>query len=197
MFFFSSERRHTSCALVTGVQTCALPISAACLASVVGGLVGAFALLLLAPPLAEVALAFGPVEYFWLALFGLSLIAALSEGSLLKGLIGGCFGLLLATIGVAEISADVRFTLGSRTLLGGIEVVSALIGLYCVPVLIDMVATPDRHLQVAATPRGFRLPEALAAAWRGKVNLLRSSIIGTLVGILPGAGGSIAGLVAS
>jgi putative tricarboxylic transport membrane protein len=173
-----------------------LAITAACLASVVGGLVGALALLLLAPPLAEVALAFGPVEYFWLAIFGLSLIAALSEGSLLKGLIGGCFGLLLSTIGVAEISSDVRFTFGSRTLLGGIEVVSALIGLYCIPVLIDMVATPDRHLQVAATPRGFRLPEALAAAWRGKFNLLRSSVIGTLVGILPGAGGSIAGLVA-
>src|SRR3546814_1220542 len=116
--------------------------------------------------------------------------------TLFRSLIGGCFGLLLATIGVAEISADVRFTFGSRTLLGGIEVVSALIGLYCVPVLIDMVATPDRHLQVEATPRGFRLPEALAAAWRGKVNLLRSSVIGTLVGILPGAGGSIAGLVA-
>lgn len=173
-----------------------LAITAACLASVVGGLVGAIALLLLAPPLAEIALAFGPVEYFWLAIFGLSLIAALSEGSLLKGLIGGCFGLLLSTIGVAEISSDVRFTFGSRTLLGGIEIVSALIGLYCIPVLIDMVATPDRHLQVEATPRGFRLPEAFKASWRGKINLLRSSVIGTLVGILPGAGGSIAGLVA-
>src|SRR3546814_4408516 len=146
---------------MTGVQTVALPsskrgdgdlaITSACLASVVGGLVGAVALLLLAPPLAKVALAFGPVEYFWLAIFGLSLIAALSEASLLKGLIGGCFGLLLATIGVAEISSDVRFTFGSRTLLGGIEVVSALIGLYCVPVLLDMVATPDRHLQVEAS----------------------------------------------
>ena len=173
-----------------------LAISAASLASVVGGLVGALALLLLAPPLAEVALAFGPMEYFWLAIFGLSLIAALSEASLLKGLIGGCFGLLLSTIGVAEISSDVRFTFGSRTLLGGIEVVSALIGLYCIPVLIDMVATPDRHLQVEANPRGFRLREGLAISWRGKINLLRSSVIGTLVGILPGAGGSIAGLVA-
>src|SRR3546814_20138037 len=76
--------------------------------------------------------------------------------TLFRSLIGGCFGLLLATIGVAEISSDVRFTFGSRTLLGGIEVVSALIGLYCVPVLIDMVATPDRHLQVEATPRGDR-----------------------------------------
>src|SRR5512138_179441 len=173
-----------------------LAITAACLASVVGGLIGALALLLLAPPLATVALAFGPVEYFWLAIFGLSLIAALSEGSLLKGLIGGCFGLLLSTVGVAEISADVRFTFGSRTLLGGIEIVSALIGLYCIPVLIDLVATPDRHLQVEAKPRGFRLAEALAVSWRGKFNLLRSSVIGTLVGILPGAGGSIASLVA-
>lgn len=173
-----------------------LAITLACLASVVGGLIGALALLLLAPPLAEVALAFGPMEYFWLAIFGLSLIAALSEGSLLKGLIGGCFGLLLSTIGVADISADVRFTFGTKTLLGGIEVVSALIGLYCVPVLIDLVANGGRHLQVEASPRGFRLREAFAISWRGKVNLIRSSVIGTLVGILPGAGGSIAGLVA-
>ena len=69
-----------------------LAITVACLASVVGGLVGAIALLSLAPPLAKVALAFGPVEYFWLAIFGLTLIASLSEGSILKGLIGGCFG---------------------------------------------------------------------------------------------------------
>ena len=129
----------------------------ACLASVTGGLVGALALLLLAPPLAEVALKFGPVEYFWLAVFGLTLIAALSEGSLLKGLIGAAFGLLLSTIGVAVVGGDVRFTQGSTTLLGG---------------------------------------EALALSWAGKFNLLRSSVIGTLVGILPGAGGSIAGLVA-
>lgn len=173
-----------------------LAVTLACLASVVGGLVGAAFLLLLAPPLADVALAFGPVEYFWLAVFGLTLISALSEANLLKGLIGACFGLLLSCIGVAEISADVRFTFGSHTLLGGIETVSALIGLYCIPVLIDLVATPDRHLKVTHEPRGFRLWEALAISWKHKVNLVRSSVIGTLVGILPGAGGSIAGLVA-
>jgi putative tricarboxylic transport membrane protein len=173
-----------------------LAVTLACLASVVGGLVGAAALLLLAPPLADVALAFGPVEYFWLAVFGLTLISALSEGNLLKGLIGACFGLLLACIGVAEISADIRFTFGSHTLLGGIETVSALIGLYCIPVLIDLVATPDKHLKVTHEPRGFRFLEALAISWKHKLNLLRSSVVGTLVGILPGAGGSIAGLVA-
>ncbi len=173
-----------------------LAITLACIASVTGGLVGATFLLLLAPPLAEVALAFGPVEYFWLAIFGLTLISALSEGNLLKGLIGACFGLLLACVGVAEISADIRFTFGNQVLIGGIETVSALIGLYCIPVLIDLVATPDRHLKVTHVPRGFRFLEALAISWKHKFSLLRSSVIGTLVGILPGAGGSIAGLVA-
>lgn len=173
-----------------------LAITLACLASVVGGLIGAMALLFVAPPLATVALSFGPVEYFWLAVFGLSLIAVMSGGALIKGLIGGSLGLLMSTIGVAQISADVRFTFGSTVLLGGIETVSALIGLYCIPVLIDLVATPDRHLDVETKSRGFRLREAAAISWHGKVNLLRSSVIGTLVGILPGAGGSIAGLIA-
>ncbi|MXQ06289.1 C4-dicarboxylate ABC transporter permease [Alphaproteobacteria bacterium GH1-50] len=173
-----------------------LAVSVACLASVVGGLVGALALLLLAPPLAKAALAFGPVEYFWLAIFGLSLIAALSTGDFLKGMIGAGLGILIAMIGISETSAEVRYTFGSQTLLGGVEVVSALIGLYCVPVLIDLVAKPERHLQEAEGTRGFRLPEAISVMMREKFNVARSSLIGTLVGALPGAGGSIAGLVA-
>lgn len=173
-----------------------LAISVACLASVIGGLVGALALLLLAPPLAEAALAFGPVEYFWLAIFGLSLISALSTGDFFKGMIGACFGVLIAMIGISETSAEVRFTFSSTTLLGGIETVSALIGLYCVPVLIDLVATPGRHLKEPETTRGFRLPEAVGIVLRNKINAIRSSVIGTMVGALPGAGGSIAGLVA-
>lgn len=173
-----------------------LAVSIACLASVIGGLIGALALLSLAPPLAQAALAFGPVEYFWLAIFGLSMISALSTGDFLKGMIGACFGLLIAMIGISETSAEVRFTFGSNTLLGGIDTVSALIGLYCIPVLIDLVANPDRHLDAPEQTRGFRLPEAIAAMMRNKFNVIRSSVIGTMVGALPGAGGSIAGLVA-
>ncbi|WP_323766348.1 tripartite tricarboxylate transporter permease [Marinovum sp.] len=173
-----------------------LAVTVACLASLVGGLVGAGALLLLAPPLAEAALAFGPVEYFWLAIFGLSLIAALSTGDFLKGLIGACLGILIAMVGISETSAEVRFTFGSNTLLGGIETVSALIGLYCVPVLIELAARRDRHLKEPAETRGFRLPEAFWTLMHEKVNVVKSSVIGTLVGALPGAGGSIAGLVA-
>ena len=173
-----------------------LAITIACLASVIGGLFGAFSLMFIAPPLAKFALQFGPVEYFWLAAFGLTLISALSEGSVLRGLIGGCVGLLLGTIGTAEVGGDIRYTAGFQSLLGGIDVVSALIGLYCVPVLMDLVATPDPHLKLTHEVVGYRLREALRLAWLSRLNLLRSSVIGTIVGILPGAGGSIASLVA-
>ena len=73
-----------------------------------------------------------------LSIFGLSLIASLSNGNLMKGLAGGAFGMILSTVGVAEISADIRLTFGSQVMIGGFGVVGALIGLYCIPVLIDL-----------------------------------------------------------
>ena len=173
-----------------------LAVALACFASVIGGLIGAFSLLFLAPPLSRVALAFGPIEYFWLSIFGLALIASLSTGNLMKGLAGGAFGMLLSTVGVAEVSADIRLTFGSQMLVGGFGVIGALIGLYCIPVLIDLVATPDRHLKIEKDVRSVRIGEAFRIAMRSKFNLVRSSVIGTLIGILPGAGGSVAGLVA-
>lgn len=157
-----------------------LAVAIACYASVFGGMVGALALLLLAPPLSSVALAFGPVEYLWLSIFGLSLIASLSTGNVLKGLAGGAFGLLLSCVGVAEISADIRLTFGSSTMIGGIEVVGALIGLYCIPVLIDLVATPERHLKVEEGGRAVRFREAANNATVG------GGFIPTLVLGIPG-----------
>jgi putative tricarboxylic transport membrane protein len=172
-----------------------LAVTLATLASVFGGLVGVILLMTLAPKLATLALAFQSTEYFWLAVLGLTLIATLSQGNVVKGLIGGMFGLFLSMIGVAVIGGDVRYTAGSPALLGGIDIIAALIGLYCIPVLIGMVAGPGQHLEPAPA-RGFRFFEALGIAIRDWVNLLRSSLIGTLVGILPGAGGSIASLIA-
>ena len=173
-----------------------LAIALACFASVFGGLVGALALLFLAPPLARVALAFGPVEYFWLAIFGLSLIASLSKGNLAKGLAGGAFGMILSTVGVAKVSADIRLTFGFPVMIGGFDVVAALIGLFCIPVVIDLVASRGRHLQIESEVHSLRFGEAFGVMLRSKFNLIRSSVIGTIVGILPGAGGSVAGLVA-
>ncbi len=173
-----------------------LAITLACLSSVVGGLVGAIALLLLAPPLATVALAFGPVEYFWLAILGLTLVAALSEGDGWKGAVGACVGLLLSMIGSAVVGGDIRYTLDTQFLLGGIDVVPALIGLFCIPVLIDLVVSREEHLEIEGKVAGFRLGEAIRIALANKINLARSSTIGTVIGMLPGAGGSIAALVA-
>ncbi|MBU2287040.1 MAG: tripartite tricarboxylate transporter permease, partial [Gammaproteobacteria bacterium] len=171
-------------------------ITLSCMASVAGGLVGALALLLLAPPLAEFALAFGPIEYFWLAILGLTLIAALSEGDTVKGLVAACVGLTIALIGSAVVGGDIRYTGGSTMLLSGVGIVPALIGMFCVPVLIDLVASRGEHLNLEGKVAGFRLREAVDILRRDKVNLTRSSIIGTIIGALPGAGGSIAALIA-
>ncbi|MEQ9682198.1 MAG: tripartite tricarboxylate transporter permease, partial [Rhodospirillales bacterium] len=86
-------------------------------------------------------------------------------------------------------------TFGSQTMLSGIQIVAALIGLFCIPVLIDLVAQPGHHLKVDSGSRGFRLGEAVRYLWGDKINAVRSAVIGTVVGILPGAGGSIASLV--
>ncbi|MBO6674781.1 MAG: tripartite tricarboxylate transporter permease [Rhizobiales bacterium] len=173
-----------------------LAVTISCFASAFGGIVGALALLIVAPPLATIALSFGPVEYFWLAIFGLSLIAVLSRGATLKGIIGGFIGLGLSTVGSAVIGGDVRYTFGEPALLGGIHIIPALIGIYCVPVLLNMVGNSDPHIERAERGRGTRIPEALGHLWRGKFNLVRSSVVGTVVGILPAAGGAVAGLVA-
>jgi putative tricarboxylic transport membrane protein len=154
-------------------------------------------LLLVAPPLARVALAFGPVEYFWLATLGLTLVASLSEGNLLKGIIGACLGLLISFVGSAVVGGDLRFTYGNPTLTGGINIVVALIGLFCMPVVLDLVATPQPHLHFSEERhRGFRLIEAVRESLRQTVNLVRSSAIGAFVGALPAAGGAIASLIA-
>ena len=168
-------------------------ISIACFSSVIGGLIGALFLLYLSPKLASIALMFGSVEYFWLSMLGLMLIASLSKHNLLKGLIGAALGLCLSFIGVAPISADVRFTFGSQTLISGVEIVSAIIGLYCIPVLIDLIYKQQNQKAVQTSAmyfvQGFKLT---IKNWFG---LIKGAIIGTVVGILPGAGGSIASLV--
>ena len=123
-------------------------------------------------------------------------MAALSDGDSWKGVVGACVGLLLSMIGSAVVGGDIRYTLDSEILLGGIDVVPALIGLFCIPVLIDLVASREEHLELQGKVAGFRLGEAIRIALSNKVNLARSSTIGTVIGILPGAGGSIAALVA-
>ena len=166
-------------------------------ASVYGGIVGIIFLLFLSPPLAAVALKFGPPEYFWMAVFGITIISSLSSKNILKGFIGGALGILISAVGIAPIGGDVRFTGGFPELQGGIELIVALIGFFCIPEALTMIGQRDKkfHLTEATRQRGTFL-RAFKEVMGRQGNLLRSSILGTFIGILPGAGGSVANLVA-
>jgi len=172
-----------------------LAMSISCMSSFVGGIVGVICLALFAPPLASVSLMFGPTEYFWLALLGLTLISTLSEGDNIKSLIGACIGLLMSMIGVAVVGGDMRMTWNISFLNSGIEIVSAMIGLFCIPVILDLTSMKGKHLGDNETPKSLRLKESFLIMIKNKFESLRGALIGTFVGILPGAGGSIASIV--
>lgn len=173
-------------------------ISIATVSSALGGLAGAFFLLVLSPPLARLSLKFGSAEYFWVAMLGLTLIASLSPGSTLKGFLGGAIGMILAAVGVAPIGGDNRFTFGMPVLQGGVEMIVALIGFFVIPELFNMAAHGRAALAevtIESRKRGTFLG-AIRTVFSMPVNLVRSCIIGEIVAIIPGAGGSIANLVA-
>ena len=172
-----------------------LAMSISCMSSFVGGIVGVICLALFAPPLASISLKFGPTEYFWLAILGLTLISTLAEGDNIKSLIGACLGLLMSMIGVAVIGGDMRMTWNISFLNSGIEIVSAMIGLFCIPVILDLTSMKGKHLSENTTPKSLRLKESFLIMYRKKFEALRGAIIGTFIGILPGAGGSIASIV--
>lgn len=172
----------------------ALVISA--VSSGIGGLLGTMALLFLSPLLAAVSLRFGPPEYFWLGILGLTIIASLSAKSLAKGLLGGLFGVLLSTIGLSPSTGASRLTFDIPDLLGGVEIIVALIGLFCIPQVLSMTESS----KLAGGPATFKSQPAnimkvvltVLGRWG---NIIRSSVIGVIVGIIPGAGGNVAGLL--
>lgn len=98
--------------------------------SLCGGVIGAVLLLTLSPPLTELGLKFGPPEYFWIAVFGLTIIGTLASDSILKGLTAGALGLLLSTVGISPIAGDVRFPGVSATTEGSLSSTSSLSFLY-------------------------------------------------------------------
>ncbi len=180
-------------------------IYTATIASCVGGLIGTVILIAFALPLARVALRFGPPDFFWVAIFGLTIISSLSAESLVKGIAGGALGLMISMIGIAPVGGDVRFDFGVADFQGGVELISVLIGFFCIPEILRMAAEPDMDYEEVKIDgdTGDGVKESpLRRAWDNVMavrhwgNTLRSSLIGAFVGILPGAGGNIANLVA-
>jgi putative tricarboxylic transport membrane protein len=167
-----------------------LAIGIATLSSTLGGLVSVVFLIFLSPPLANVAILFGPPEYFALGTFALAIVMALSGRSVLKGLVSTALGVLLATVGIDLVAQSPRFTFGITELLIGVPTVPAIIGLFVVSEAFRMAENVTVAGTVQKTTVGLRLAyKLLPRLW---VTISKSSLIGTFIGVLPGAGALMA-----
>ena len=170
-------------------------VGLAMIASSLGGLFSGLVLIFFSPLLAKFALRFAPPEYFAMALLGVLTIAIVSEGSPLKGLLVGGFGLFLSMMGTDELTNAYRFTFGNFNLSSGPNLVSVVVGLFALSEVFFQIesggylANPNiQKLHVS-----FRAIRLLLT--RHKLNLLRSASIGTFFGAVPGAGGDISAFI--
>jgi TctA family transporter len=163
--------------------------------SALGGIFGTLALMALAPPLASMALRFSTFEYFWLAFLGLMCATLVSRSSPVKAIASMLLGLLVSCIGIENPAGTPRFTFGNTNLLGGIEVIPALVGVFAVSEVMRAMLTAE-----PPKPPRRRLDSILAGQWaltkKYPKQQFRGNIIGVLIGVLPGAGADIAAWVA-
>lgn len=172
-------------------------LTEACIASFWGGIVGAVFLTFMAPTVANLSLAFGPHENALMALFGLTIIVSLSDGSLLKGFISGLIGLLAATIGMDITTAFPRFTFNITALYGGIAIIPAIVGLYSLTQLLSSVTEKSGVVLDEKNLKNLSIPKLSPKDFvRYPMTYIKSALIGTWIGIVPGAGGNIAGYIA-
>lgn len=170
-----------------------LALKVSVIASFTGGIFSAFVLLLLAPILATFALTFGPPEYFLLAILGLAGIVSMAddENRLVKALISGLLGLVLAVIGTDPISGMLRYTMGLTDLFDGVAFMPALIGMFSISQMLELTGSKSVITDTSQVAKVKRepLPKGISKPiWLG-------SIVGTIIGILPGEGATIAAFV--
>ena len=168
----------------------------ACWSSAIGGAASAISLMIFAPPLVKITLLFGPAEYFWVGIFGLSAIAILLGNDPVKGFTSALLGLMFGAIGADVVTGANRFVFEQRELIDGISILIILTGLYAIPPAIRMaeqmvIKTAD-NFKIEARPEDglFKNASRFIRTW------IRSSLIGIWVGILPGTGGSMAAFIA-
>ena len=165
----------------------------AAVSSAIGGIFSLVVLVIAAPALARVAYSFGPPEYFALAVFGMSMLASISSTNAVKNLMGGALGVLIATIGVDLTTGVERFTFGNPHLYEGIHFIPILIGLFAMTEIFEQVRAhaPDYE---RARLTAIKLPSK-ADFRRVYKTIIRSSGIGTFVGILPAEGSTVAAMI--
>ena len=168
----------------------------ATLSSVFGGLFSAIVLIFMAQWLAEQALLFGPAEYFAVAFLGLTCIAGIGGGNIIKNLLAGMVGLLISAIGFDPQVGYLRYTFGNMYLLEGLPLIPILIGLFGVTSLLKMAYKSSSSGSSQEMPKvdsvwiGIKKCRELLATW------LRSSVVGTIIGIIPGTGTNVATFLA-
>lgn len=164
------------------------------IASFIGGIFSAILLLTVAPLLANISLLFGPAEYFILAVLGLTLIATLSSEEWIKGLLSGSVGLFIATIGIDPMTTISRFTFGNLNLLDGIPLIVLLIGVFSISQALKLLEK-DENEKITSLKNmkisGRILPK-FSELIKLKNTIIRSSVIGSIIGAIPGTGGGIA-----
>ncbi len=155
-------------------------------ASAIGGLIGIIFLATISPMLANIALSFGSFEYFWLGVFGILIAGYMtSADDPLKGWITGFLGLFFALVGQETMHAYPRFTLGIPELTAGISLIPAMVGAFG---LSEVLATMSRRRAELAGGITGRVVPSFGTIWRNKVNIVRSGVIGTGIGVIPGVG---------
>lgn len=165
-------------------------------ASVVGGIISGIVLLILAPPLAKVALLFGPAEYFLVAILGLTAIASVSFGSVFKGLLSGAFGLLISTIGIDQYSGFPRFTFDFIGFEAGLGILPAIIGLFAFAQALELSEGDAKNTISGVQKLSWRIWPDLAEIFSLRWSLIRGWTVGLIMGIIPAAGGSVAQWIA-
>ncbi|MBP5244561.1 MAG: tripartite tricarboxylate transporter permease [Succinivibrio sp.] len=166
-------------------------LTVACFASFCGGLLSCISLYFFSPLLATLALQFKSPEYFWLSLFGLTIIAGVASKSMIKGLMSGVIGLLISTIGMDPMEGVERFMFGMSTLYNGIDTTCALIGLFSMSQILILAEKRIKE-RAESAKLNDRLGLSFAEIKRLSPTIVRSWLIGNIIGILPGAGASIA-----
>lgn len=163
------------------------------ISSGLGGIISGILLISIAPTIAKVALKFGATEFFALAVFGLCMIVSMSAGAVAKGLCSGFLGILLATVGLDDITNTTRFTFGNANLVTGFELIPAMIGLFAISQVFLRIENPThgvitKQKKYSSVPSKSDMKVILTTStWSG--------IIGTIIGAIPGTGGDIAAFV--
>lgn len=163
-------------------------------ASTFGGIFSACVLLFGAPAIAEFTVNFGPAEFFTLAVFGLSIISSVSGDNIWKGIISGCIGVLISLVGIDSMTGTYRLTFGNINMVRGLSLIPVLMGLFAVPSILEKVADCYRQKleEKAAVEMDYKDGLSMKELRGVTKTMVRSSVVGTIVGAIPGTGTGLA-----